>query len=131
MSAFTRLNLEKKIKEIFGVNEISHLIDTQITNYVTTKGYTYLDIARSLAYFYVVQDGDISKARGIAIVPYVIKEAQEYFEKEAARVNAQMNDADKYKDNNSVDIICHQKLKKPERKRPFIDLNEIEVSDND
>lgn len=131
MSAFTRLDLEEKIKEIYGINEITHLIDTQIKNYVTTKGYSYLDIARSLAYFYAIENGDVTKANGIGIVPFVIDRARTYFEKEASRVKSQLDDAEKTKEKKNINIVCHQKLKKPKREKPFIDLNDIEVMEDE
>lgn len=126
---FTRRNLEDKIKEIYGIDEISHLIDTQIMKYVR-DGYTFLDIARALAYYYVVQDGDVSKARGIGIVPYVMSDAKKYFAQEAARVKQQLDQAEEHKNKAKNVIICKTKIKKPDRKKPFIDLSGIEVNDD-
>lgn len=129
MPGFTRRNLEDKIKEIYGIDEITHLIDTQIMKYVR-DGLTFLDIARALAYYYVVQEGDLSKAKGIGIVPYVINDARKYFAQEAARVKAQLDHAEEYKNKSKNTIICKTKIKKPDRKKPFIDLSGIEVNDD-
>lgn len=127
--AFTRRDLENKIKEIYGIDEITQLMDTQIMKYVR-DGHSFLDIARALVYFYAIQDGDLSKTRGIGIVPYVMADAKKYFATEAARVQQQIEQANKY-NNNEINhtIICKTKIKKPERKKPFIDLSGIEVDD--
>ena len=130
MAGFTRRDLENKIKEIYGINTISHLIDTQITNYVRNKGYTFLEIARALAYHFIINEGDISKANGIGIVPYVMEDARRYFAQEAARVQAQIKQAEEYKAKGNNTIVCQKRVKKPQRKKPFIDIGEIGVDNN-
>lgn len=126
---FTRRDLENKIKEIYEIDTIPHLIDTQITKYVM-QGYTFLEIARALVYFYAIKDGDLSKTKGIGIVPYIMNEAKQYFAQEAARVQRQMEQSKQYKNEpRTIDIICKTNIKKPERKKPFIDLSGIEVDD--
>lgn len=131
MPAFTRLDLENKIKEIYGIDEISPVINNQITKYVQEKGYTFLDIARALVYHYIINDGDLRKSFGsIGIVPYVMKDAKAYFAREAARVQAQLEQVEKIKnEGRNYDIICKKKIKKIERKKPFIDLSSIKEED--
>ena len=59
-----------------------------------------------------------------------MNEAKQYFAQEAARVQRQIEQSEQYKNEiRTIDIICKTKLKKPERKKPFIDLSGIEVDD--
>ena len=130
-AVFTRRDLEKKIKEIFGITEIPSLIDSQITKYVNSKGYTFLDIARALAYHVVVNQATMDPKYGIAIVPYVMNDAKKYFEQEAARVQEQMLQAQKVlEEGRTYDIICKEKIKKPQRNKPFIDISSIKEDNN-
>lgn len=129
---FTRLDLERKIKEIFGIDKIPHLIDTQITKYVRDKHWSYKDIAVALIYYYVEKDGDISRGHGgIGIVPYIMDEAQAWFREEARRQAEQIKASEDYKERLTYDIICTKTIKRKKITRPRIDIASIKEEDND
>ena len=56
--AFTRLDLENKIKELFDMPKLTPLIDNQITKLVREKRYSYQDIARAL-YFWRMEENQM------------------------------------------------------------------------
>lgn len=131
MPVFTRQDLENKIKEIFGITELTHLIDAQITKFVNKNGFTFLEIGRALAYHFVILDNEVKPEYGIGIVPYVMNDARKYFEQQAAMVQSQILQAQKIKEEGrNYDIICKNKLKKTERPKPFIDISSIKEDDN-
>lgn len=125
----TREELEDKIKEIFGIDTISLLIKKQITTYVVEHEYTYLEIARALFYFYVVQEGDLSKARGIGIVPYVMADARKYFKDLERREIQQSLEAKKLQESVQPVIVCTTVGKKRRRQRS-INIENIKEVDN-
>ena len=129
---FTRLDLEKKIKEIFGIDTIPHLIDTQITKYVRDKHWNYKDIAIALIYYYVEKEGDITRGHGgIGIVPYIMDEARTWFQNEARRQAEQIQASEEYKDRLTYDIICTKTIKRKKVTRPRIDIASIKEENND
>ena len=129
---FTRLDLEKKIKEIFGIEKITHLMDTQITRYVRDRNWSFKDIAIALIYYYVEKDGDISRGHGgIGIVPYVMDEAQAWFRAEARRQAEQIQASEDYKERLSYDIICTKTIQRKKVTRPRIDIASIKEENND
>ena len=129
---FTRLDLERKIKEIFGIEKITHLIDTQITRFVRDKGWSFKDIAIALIYYYVEKDGDISKGHGgIGIVPYIMDEAQTWFKAEARRQAEQIEASEAYKDRLTYDIICTKTIKRKKITIPRIDIASIKEENDD
>lgn len=62
------------------LGKVSPRVFKQLDSYLK-KGYTYLEIIRSLEFFYKVKKNSIEKSNGgIGIVPYVHKEAQVYYD---------------------------------------------------
>ena len=123
---FTRIDLERKIKEIFGLEQITPLIDTQITRFVRDKGYTFKDIAIALIYYYIEKDGDITRGHGgIGIVPYIINEAKAWFDAEARRQMEQINDSEAYKNSLTYDIIVNKTIRRRKITRPQINIADI------
>lgn len=123
---FTRIDLEQKIKEIFGLERITPLIDTQITKFVREKGYNFKDIAIALIYYYIEKDGDIKRGHGgIGIVPYVMNEAKAWFAAEARRQMEQINDSEQYKKSLTYDIIVNKTIRRKKITRPQINIADI------
>ena len=87
--AFTRLDLESKIKEFFDLETISPLINNQITKLVRERKYGYRDIARAL-YFWRFEKEQTLDSRGIAIVPYIMEESNKFFQERARREKEQL-----------------------------------------
>lgn len=75
-----KYKLENYILNLFGIEKISPLIKKQIENYYNEKKYSYLSILFTLKYFFEIQNGDVTKAKGIGIVPYVYEDAKKYYE---------------------------------------------------
>lgn len=74
-----KIALESYIIKLLNLPNINARIRKQIKDFLG-EGYTYTGIHKTLVYFYEIKDGDIEKANGgIGIVPYVYKEAQEYY----------------------------------------------------
>ena len=72
--------MEEYIKKLLNISVLTPKVNKQIQSYRTDYNYTYTGIHKSLTYFYEVKGNDISKANGgIGIVPYVYKQAQDYY----------------------------------------------------
>lgn len=73
--------LEEFIKQLFNLETLSPLIRKQIKNFHESEDYhyTYSGMRKTLDYFFHIKNGDISKAHGIGIIPYVYAEAEQYY----------------------------------------------------
>lgn len=73
--------LEKYIKKLFNENYVNAQIKKQIKDYKNEYGYTYSGILKTLIYWYEVKENKIDHNAhyGIAIVPYIYKQASEYY----------------------------------------------------
>lgn len=72
--------LEIYIKELFNLPYLDPRVKSQIKKYKEEYNFTYSGIQKALFYFYEIKNGDKSKANGgIGIVPYVYKDAYNYF----------------------------------------------------
>lgn len=73
--------LEKYILQLFNISCISPKIRKQIDLYTSDNyRYSYQQIHKALRYFYDVRQHSTEKANGgIGIVPYVVREAVEYY----------------------------------------------------
>lgn len=103
-------DLEEYIKKIFKVEQLSQKIRNQISKFIQEEDYTYYGILMSLTYFFSVKNNSTEKANGgIGIVPYIYKEAEEFY----SRIYAAN------KENEEREIIQSQqvkiKIKDPQR----------------
>lgn len=73
--------LRDLICELLEIKAVNHMIESQITRFVTKHGYDYKDIGRALYYFVRVQGNKPEVNKGIGIVPFVKEEATAHFEK--------------------------------------------------
>lgn len=72
--------LEEYIRKLFNETYINARIRKQIKDMRERYNYTYSGILRSLIYFYEVKGNSLEKANGgIGIVPYVYKDAYNYY----------------------------------------------------
>jgi hypothetical protein len=80
-NSFTKQQLEQLICELFKIEKPTKMMFSQITRFVTEQehGYSYLDIARALAFFIEEQGNTPDIERGIGIVPWVIDEARKFY----------------------------------------------------
>lgn len=116
--AFTRLDLENKIKELFDMPKLTPLIDNQITKLVREKRYSYQDIARAL-YFWRMEENQMLDNRGIAIVPYIMDRAIAFFNEKAKQQQEQLEQAEKY-------VVPVTVIKKPIRRK--IQTKQIDIT---
>ena len=80
-NSFTKQQLEELICDLFKIEKPTKMMFSQITRFVTGQefGYSYLDIARALAFFVEEQGNTPDIERGIGIVPWVIDEARRFY----------------------------------------------------
>lgn len=120
--AFTRLDLENKIKEIYEIDTIPTLIQNQITKYIREYQWSYKDIARALYYFFVEMDNDTSRSQGIGIVPFIMEDSKKFFADLERKQELARQEASEYKQNEVIVIKC----KRPEKGRKNKQLIHIE-----
>lgn len=74
------VELEEYIKTLFSFERLPIKIRKQIKEFKEQYNYSYSGMRLSLYWFYELKQNDINKANGgIGIVPYIYKEAYEYF----------------------------------------------------
>lgn len=90
--------LEQYIKKLFNESYVSAQIKKQIKDYRSEYGYTYSGILKTLIYWFEVKGNNISDNAqyGIAIVPYIYKQASDYYY--ALFLASQANDSINIKD---------------------------------
>ena len=75
-----KTNLEAYIMKLFGETYINARVRKQINTFIQEYDYTYSGIHKALTYFFEVKGNSIEKANGgIGIVPYVYKDAYNYY----------------------------------------------------
>lgn len=73
-------DLEAYIMKMFNEPYVNARIKKQIKDFIAEYNYTYSGIHKSLIYFFEVKGNSIEKANGgIGIVPYVYRDAYNYF----------------------------------------------------
>jgi len=73
------IELEEYLKKIFNSDFVSPRVRKQLNQYTEEFKYTYDGILKSLKWFFEVQGRQVEETYGIGIVPYVYKQAQEYY----------------------------------------------------
>lgn len=71
--------LKEYIDKLFNGNANWALINKQIKNYKTEMNYSYSGMLKSLIYAYEIKKNDITKAKGVGIIPYTYKDAFNYY----------------------------------------------------
>lgn len=72
--------LEQYIMKLFNTTYIDAKIRKQINQYITDYEFTYSGIHKALIYSFEVKGNSVEKANGgIGIVPYVYRQAYEYY----------------------------------------------------
>lgn len=71
--------LKEYIDKLFNGNVNWALINKQIKNYKTEMNYSYSGMLKSLIYAYEIKKNDITKAKGVGIIPYTYKDAFNYY----------------------------------------------------
>lgn len=132
---FTKVDLEQKIKELFGITNIPNMISIQINKYARENGYSYKDMARALVYFYVILSKPVTKDKtgnptyGIGIIPSVIEDSRKYFIEQERQIKAQQEASKRYDANSNI-IICNKPITITPKNKRLIDIASIEEEDN-
>lgn len=71
---------EKYIMQLLKEDYISPKVRKQLNQFIKEYNYTYSGVRKALIYHYEIRHGDVGKSGGgIGIVPYVYRQAYEYF----------------------------------------------------
>lgn len=119
--------LEEYIMKLLGEEYVSPRVRKQINTYVEQYQYTYSGIRKALIYFYEVKGNSKEKANGgIGIVPYVYKDAFNYYYAIwEAREKNQNKDVQSYVPDEKVVTITSPQRKLRKRKLfSFLDEEE-------
>lgn len=74
------LELEKYIKQLFGINTLTARIKRQIADYKEQYNYSYSGMQKTLYWWFELKKNSLDKANnGIGIVPYVYQDACDYY----------------------------------------------------
>lgn len=72
--------LEDYIKKKFNIDNVGIRIKKQIKDFREEYKYTYSGMFKTLYWWYEIKDHDIESAQnGIGIIPYIYKDAEEYY----------------------------------------------------
>ncbi len=126
-----RLSLEQYIIKLLKLDYLEPRIQKQIKIYINDNHYTYSGIEKSLRYFYEVKGNSIEKANGgIGIVPYVYKDAYNYY---YAQWEAQQKNKDKKVENYipKEEIIVIKPPQRKVKKRKLFSFLDKEVEDGE
>jgi len=121
----TRKELEQLIAELYGVEAINSMIDSQITKFQKLHGYTEKDIARAVAYYVEVLGNVPDRRKGIGIVPFVMEEAQRYYNAQAVERSRLKDEAQKIKQGETKVIKVKPKKYKPHSGRYIVDIENL------
>ncbi len=129
---FTRSDLDELIKELFGIAQVTPMIQRQINNYVIEYRMTFKEIARCLVYYVEVEKGQLKLQYGIAVAVNLREPAAKYFKQLELDQQRQARESEKvkeYQDNNVIFQIKPQPSRKRQPKQ--FDISEINVEGED
>lgn len=116
-----RQALYKQICSIFYLKTPGPRMYTQIKNFLL-EGYTYKGMMNALEYFYVIKKNSTDKSNGgLGIIPYVYKEAEEYYSRLNYKKEKIASGAKNFSDEKRVIILKDNN----EAKKEVYDLNDI------
>ena len=119
--------LKDLICEIYEIDQVSQLIENQISKFVKQHGYSYKDIGRAFYYYAIILEREIKLDGGIGIVPYYMEPAQKWFKAEKerlAKLERQGREAKKAAQE-TKDIIKIKEVKRERRGIVKIDIENI------
>jgi hypothetical protein len=122
-----KLELENYIMQLFKEDYINPRIRKQINTFIETYHYSYSGIKKALIYFHEVKGNSIEKSNGgIGIVPYVYKDAFNYYYSiwEAQQKNDKIKIEDYVPHEKVISIPSPQKNVKKRKLFSFLDEEE-------
>lgn len=129
MSEYNRLDLERYICEVMGIQTITPMIARQINYLVLEKKMDFKEIARGICWYTEVAQKELSVLYGIKIVENFREQTAAYFKQLELDQQRQLSEAKKvveYQDNN---IIFNIKNLQHEQRKPRkqLDISQIDV----
>jgi hypothetical protein len=121
----TRQELEQLIAELYQVEKINSMIEAQINKFQKMHGYTEKDIARAVAYYVEVQGNVPDRRKGIGIVPYVMEEAQNYYNAQIAERSRLKIEAQKINEVGTKKVIKVKPKKYVTSGRYIVDIENL------
>jgi hypothetical protein len=121
----TRQELEQLIAELYQVEKINSMIEAQINKFQKLHGYTEKDIARAVAYYVEVQGNVPDRRKGIGIVPYVMEEAQNYYNAQIAERSRLKIEAQKINEGGTKKVIKVKPKKYVTSGRYIVDIENL------
>jgi hypothetical protein len=110
----TKEELVALICEIYDIPDINTMIEQQINKFFK-QGISYKDIGRAIS-FYIEEQGNLPKKEmGIGIIPYVVDEARNFYEKKKQEQNKLRQEALKLKQQHSQRTIKVKPVRKVKR----------------
>ena len=113
-----RLQLENYLEELLGT-PLSSLVYNQLSK-LRLEGYSFDDIGASLDYYANVLHKTLDPKYGIGIVPHVVSEAREYFDKLYKEEDRLRREGEKLKTMTMQPVKVKPMPQK--RNRPYIDI---------
>lgn len=128
-TTFNKKQLEEMICELFHIEQPTKMMLSQITRFVTGQeyGYSYLDIARALAYFIEEQGNTPDIEKGIGIVPWVIDDARRFYKELALEKEKIMEQGRRLYEflETPRKVIKAEPNKRKKTKQSFIDIERL------
>jgi len=121
----TRKDLEQLICELYDIENINSMIGSQITKFQKLHGYKEKDIARAVAYYVEVLGNVPDRRKGIGIVPFVMEEAQRYYNAQAVERARIKQEAQKIKDESATKTIKVRPRKYTVSGRYIVDIEKL------
>jgi hypothetical protein len=121
----TRKELEQLICELYDIPNINSMIGSQITKFQKLHGYSEKAIARAVAYYVEVLGNVPDRRKGIGIVPFVMEEAQRYYNARAKERLRIKEEAQKIKEESTTKPIKARPRKYTISGRYIVDIEKL------
>jgi len=114
--------LKSYICQIFEINELSALMNSQIEKMAREYSYTPSGMLFTLKYFYEICENSTQKSRGIGIIPFVYEDAKQFYKlKKASQENTKDIDISDFVKYNTIRI----KTTKEDKNIHMIDIQNL------
>ena len=124
-------SLLKYISELFEIEYVLPNMQKQIQEYHNTNGFTYQGMKATLEYFYFVEGNEIPNSPTVGIIPYVYKEARNFYQ-DLAYKRKHINSMRVHTAENNVVVIQKRIFRDNEdNRRPMIDISALGGEDED
>lgn len=75
-------DLKEFILQLFKIDKLTNLMEDQLVKYTREYDYTATGMLNALKYYFEIRENELTdNVKGVGIIPFVYKEANEFFEK--------------------------------------------------